>query len=152
MYDIIEVISRIGKIREVVEEINKYQGIMPDALPPIINGFLGREGTVEEITQMLNTELANYRNLVDTRYSFLLGQELTRRETLAKNKTFTVYWRDGSRRVIHGPTIDKAFTAHGYGAGALKGMDFYMYGDCKDYQWSSDKKEWLKIKDEVTHG
>ena len=152
MYDIIEVISRIGKIREVVEEINKYQGIMPDALPPIINGFLGREGTVEEITQMLNTELANYRNLVDTRYSFLLGQELTRQETLAKNKTFTVYWRDGRRELIQGPTIDRAFTAHGYGAGAVRAVDFYMHGDCKDYQWSSDKKEWLKIKDEVTHG
>jgi hypothetical protein len=56
---------------------------------------------------------------------------------------FTVYWRDGSRSVLSGGnTISEAFTAAGYGAGAVHAVDWYENGENDDYVWDSEKKRW----------
>ena len=63
---------------------------------------------------------------------------------------FTLYWLDGSRTVIKGPTVEEAFTIAGYGAGAIHAIDWYDNGvtDTHNFvgknQWV--KKEPLKVK------
>lgn len=40
-------------------------------------------------------------------------------------KTFTLYWLDGLTEQIFGYDIADAFRRAGYGAGALKALDYY---------------------------
>lgn len=41
--------------------------------------------------------------------------------------------------------IDRAFTDAGYGAGALRAVDFYDEGVETKYTWNPDKREWERI-------
>jgi hypothetical protein len=55
---------------------------------------------------------------------------------------FTLYWLDGTRRVVEGKTIEAACTKAGYGAGAIKALDFYANGDTDDYVWNAKTHAW----------
>ena len=57
-------------------------------------------------------------------------------------KMFTLYWLSGHREVVEGETIEQAFTLAGYGAGALKALDFFNYGDDHSYTWSKERHSW----------
>lgn len=54
--------------------------------------------------------------------------------------TYTLFWLDGKREVVHGATIAEAMTSAGYGGGAVRALDFYASGDRDDYQW--DGRDW----------
>ena len=60
------------------------------------------------------------------------------------SKKFTFYWLDGSRNVLSGDTVEGAFTAAGYGGGAIKAVDFYENGEKDDYQWDKEAKKWIR--------
>ena len=56
---------------------------------------------------------------------------------------FTLFWRDGKKEVIEGNAIDDAFTRRGYGAGALRALDFYWEGSVLDrYLWDEKLSQW----------
>lgn len=57
---------------------------------------------------------------------------------------FTIWWRDGTRSVIEGVSIDDAFTKAGYGAGAVKAVDWYDRGDVDTHYWCTATKNWLR--------
>jgi len=46
---------------------------------------------------------------------------------------FTFYWKDGSRQVLPGNTVEQAFSNAGFGAGAIAALDFHAPGD--DNSW-----------------
>jgi len=48
-------------------------------------------------------------------------------------KKYTYYWLDGKREVLEGNDPSDAMNKAGYGAGALRALDFYSASDCKDY-------------------
>jgi hypothetical protein len=77
VYDIISVMAKIASIQEGLEEINKNKDVDPGIVINVTTSILGHRATIEELTEQLQIELSNYRQLVDTRYSFLLGQQLT---------------------------------------------------------------------------
>lgn len=56
---------------------------------------------------------------------------------------FTIYWLDGTRSVIECETIEKAFTAAGYRAGAVRAIDWYANGETDTHIWDSEKKYWV---------
>ena len=60
--------------------------------------------------------------------------------------TYTLYWRTGKRELVHGADIAQAMTLAGYGNGAVSALDFYATGDDTDYEWDSEKRDWLKLK------
>lgn len=55
---------------------------------------------------------------------------------------FTVYWRDGQKTNVQGESIADAMNSSGYGAGALRAMDFYSEVD--DYEWDSTARKWIQ--------
>ena len=57
-------------------------------------------------------------------------------------KHFTLYWRDGRRQIIQGPTIDQAFTAAGYSAGAVSGIDWYTEGITYTDTYNKETRSW----------
>ena len=57
-------------------------------------------------------------------------------------KTYTLYWLDGKREIVNGYDPADAMNRAGYGAGALRALDFYSSDDCKDYVWNSEKRTW----------
>jgi hypothetical protein len=59
---------------------------------------------------------------------------------------FTLYWIDGKRQVIAGPTIEQAFTAAGYGAGAVKVVDWYDNGISETHYWHKGERKWIKYE------
>lgn len=59
-------------------------------------------------------------------------------------KKFTLYWRYGERQVITGETIEAAFTAAGYGAGAIHALDWYDNGETHTHFYSKNKKAWVR--------
>lgn len=58
------------------------------------------------------------------------------------DKKFTLYWLDGKRQVITGESIEQAYTQAGYGAGAVRAVDFYIEGDNHEYDWNKEKRSW----------
>lgn len=60
--------------------------------------------------------------------------------------TFTLFWLDGKREVVHGGDIASAMTKAGYGNGALRALDFHAKGDNDKYKWNSVKLEWNLIE------
>src|SRR6185437_16051065 len=62
----------------------------------------------------------------------------------ALTKTFTLFWSDGKRNIIHGDTMNNAFAAAGYGRGALAALDFWAAGDENSYQWDKQTRRWVK--------
>lgn len=59
---------------------------------------------------------------------------------------FVLYWRDGKYEIVEGNTISEAFTHAGYGAGAIRALDFYGRGENIQYEWNSDTKEWDRFR------
>lgn len=57
---------------------------------------------------------------------------------------FTIYWKDGTKNIISGNSIEEAFTVAGYSAGVLKGIVGYSEGVEDTHYWDADKNEWLK--------
>ncbi|HCI57898.1 MAG TPA: hypothetical protein DFH96_03870 [Bacteroidetes bacterium] len=54
-----------------------------------------------------------------------------------------LYWLNGKTEVIEGNTAAEAFTKAGYGAGALKALDFYDLGETQSYEYNK-AKGWVK--------
>ena len=63
-----------------------------------------------------------------------------------ENKYFTIYWINGDRNVIQGPTIETAFTNAGYGAGAISAVDWYDDGVSETHYWDKDSHNWIKFE------
>ena len=40
-------------------------------------------------------------------------------------KTYRFHWRDGKTEDGHGESVDRAFSALGYGGGAIAALDYY---------------------------
>jgi len=59
------------------------------------------------------------------------------------NKYFTIYWLNGDYSVIQGESIEQAFTAAGYGAGAVKAVDWYDNGISQTHYYNKKCKEWV---------
>lgn len=55
---------------------------------------------------------------------------------------FDLYWLDGKHEVIEGADIKSAFTAAGYGNGAVKALDFYTTSK-ETYIWNKNTRQWL---------
>jgi hypothetical protein len=62
---------------------------------------------------------------------------------MKKNK-YTLYWLTGQREVVTGFNVAEAMTLAGYGNGALGALDFFAYGDNKEYTWDGEKHKWVK--------
>jgi len=61
---------------------------------------------------------------------------------MAKDKTFTLFWRTGDRNVVQGRNVAEAMTLAGFGAGSLPALDFHAEGDCDHYAWDAAKHSW----------
>ena len=61
-------------------------------------------------------------------------------------KTFTLYWRGGTKETVTGNDIADAMNRAGYGGGALRALDFHASGDNNDYEWRDG--EWHNISPE----
>ena len=60
-----------------------------------------------------------------------------------EEKEFVIFWRNGKKQTIRGNTIANAFLNAGYGAGAIRDVDFYGDKTCEDkYYWNKSDKEW----------
>lgn len=59
---------------------------------------------------------------------------------------FTLYWRDGSRNVVKGKSIEDAFTQAGYGGGAISALDWYDTGVTETHWYNREKHEWVKYE------
>jgi hypothetical protein len=59
---------------------------------------------------------------------------------------YTIFWLDGKCEVLEGNNLEDAFSKAGYGAGAVRAIDFTGKGDIsKDYEWDSDSKDWVSV-------
>lgn len=58
---------------------------------------------------------------------------------------FTFYWQDGRRTMCEGASPADALTRVGYGAGAVRALDFYAHGDNKEYVWNPDSRNWHRV-------
>lgn len=65
---------------------------------------------------------------------------------------FTIYWLGGSRNVVHGKSIEDAFTRAGYGGGAVNAIDWYDNGISETHWYDKDAKEWKKYEPKVVFG
>lgn len=61
-----------------------------------------------------------------------------------KMETFTLYWLTGKREVVKGKDVAQAMTLAGYGGGSVSALDFYAYGNDKEYSWNAGKRNWVK--------
>ena len=52
-----------------------------------------------------------------------------------QQKTFRLYWRDGTTNIVHGATIAAAMNASGYGAGSISALDFYNEKEEVTHEW-----------------
>lgn len=57
---------------------------------------------------------------------------------------FTLYWLDGKREIIKGPTFSKACSFVGLGTGAMAALDFYIEGDNQEYTYDIKEHCWIK--------
>lgn len=65
-----------------------------------------------------------------------------------EEKEFTVFWRDGKSEVIKGTDIANACNNAGYGAGALRALDFYKGGDTRKQRvWNGATRNWDKVNE-----
>jgi hypothetical protein len=61
-------------------------------------------------------------------------------------KTFTIFWFVGNCEVVTGESVSDAFMRSGYGAGALRGVDFHSEGDIRSsYKWNDYSRQWVKV-------
>ena len=59
-------------------------------------------------------------------------------------KKYTLYWKSGDREVVSGDSIANAFSSSGYGAGALRALDFFLNGDVDEYRYDKDQHKWVR--------
>jgi hypothetical protein len=59
-----------------------------------------------------------------------------------ETKLFTVFWRDGSRKILKGVSVEDAFNRAGYGNGSLRAVDFYKEGVDLSYRFKD--KAWIE--------
>lgn len=60
-------------------------------------------------------------------------------------KSWAFYWLTGQREVLTGVTVADALNRAGYGAGALRALDFYGDADQADaWAWDPDTRNWVK--------
>ncbi|WP_280412625.1 hypothetical protein [Nocardia asiatica] len=65
--------------------------------------------------------------------------------TATSEKSWTFYWLTGQREVLPGSTAADALNRAGYGAGAIRALDFFAEGDRDDsWTWNSDTRNWVK--------
>lgn len=58
-------------------------------------------------------------------------------------KKYTLFWLDGKSEVVTGNDVSSAFNNAGYGAGAMRALDFYAEGDQREnYIWNSTEHSW----------
>lgn len=62
------------------------------------------------------------------------------------DREFRIYWLSGKTEIVTGRTIQEAFKNHGYGGGAVHGIDWYDTKSEQTHNWDSEKKEWVPIK------
>lgn len=60
-------------------------------------------------------------------------------------KQFTLYWLDGKREIVEGADPADAMNNAGYGAGAVRALDFYAPGDDKQWRWDAEAKDWDRV-------
>lgn len=60
-------------------------------------------------------------------------------------QVFQLYWQTGEHEEVSGDTIADAFSLAGYSSGALGALSFYDIGPTKNYEWSPEKKDWVRI-------
>lgn len=63
------------------------------------------------------------------------------------SKWFTIFWRNGSKSFVFGPTIEDACNHAGIGNGALSAVDWYDEGIKNTHYYNKAKHEWTKFKD-----
>ena len=67
-------------------------------------------------------------------------------KTVNENNHYTLYWRNGDRNVVSGKTIVEAFTAAGYGAGAIHALDWYDEGVTEAHYYDKQMSTWVKYE------
>lgn len=80
-------------------------------------------------------------------YDFTIEEVAPKEVTPAltsRDKEFTVYWRDGKRSVVKGPSVEVAFARAGYSAGAVAAIDWYDNGDIDTHNWASETRTWIR--------
>jgi len=65
---------------------------------------------------------------------------------------FTFFWLDGKREVLEGADSADALNRAGYGAGAVRALDFFAHGDNDNYVWDARTGGWERKDREVKHG
>lgn len=55
------------------------------------------------------------------------------------NKQFTFYWLDGKKEILTGMSPLGCLNRAGYGAGAMRALDFCVEGDNNNYVWKDGK-------------
>lgn len=66
--------------------------------------------------------------------------------TVNENNRYTLYWRNGDRNIVIGKTIEEAFTASGYGAGAIHALDWYDEGVSETHYYDKQMSTWVKYE------
>lgn len=59
-------------------------------------------------------------------------------------KTFTVYWKDGTKSTMKGFSIAEAFRNEGYSGRATSAVDWYDHGETDTHDWDLDTKTWVR--------
>jgi len=67
-------------------------------------------------------------------------------KTVNENNYYTLYWHNGDRNIVTGKTIVEAFTAAGYGAGAIHALDWYDEGVTEAHYYDKQMSTWVKYE------
>jgi hypothetical protein len=59
-------------------------------------------------------------------------------------REYAFYWRDGTKNIGTGSLPSDALRRLGFGAGAISALDFWS--EDKDYEWSAERRDWVKIQ------
>lgn len=66
---------------------------------------------------------------------------------MKEEKTYTLFWLTGKSELVKGSDPSIAMTMAGYGAGALRALDFYAEGDQRnEYEWIDEERTWRMKK------
>ena len=72
---------------------------------------------------------------------------------IMKKNLYRFYWLDGTTTVWEGYAPEEALTKAGYGAGAVRALDFYETNEPEqNYFWNTEEKIWrMKVKSMGDH-
>ena len=60
-------------------------------------------------------------------------------------KEYTLFWLNGKTEIVKGNAPHEAMNNAGYGAGAVRALDFYAEGDQREnWEWNKEKRNWYK--------